>query len=106
MERINWHEEPISEENTHSEGNTQQPLGRMLVPVGQPAEEPQPPKKKRRRQEGDKTRRRLIIHIVILVVLLTLIGLGIHDFLYEGPRQGVPRPNTPVQVHGDSLSGE
>lgn len=93
MERINWHEEPIA--NSH----TQQPLGRMLVPVGETAEEP--PKKKRRRQSDNRERRRLIIHIVILLMLLAIICFGIYYFLHEGPRQGVPQPKA-VQV--DSAS--
>ena len=115
MEKINWHEEPINE------NNARQPLGRLLVPVGQQATEEQPKmmvpvgqptaeepqKKKRCNVEDDKRkRRRFIIHIVILVVLLALIVLGIHDFLYEGPRQGVPQPKTSIQVDDESVSEE
>lgn len=97
MERINWHEKPIAD------SGTQQPLGRMLVPMGQPDEE-EKPKKRRRVQDDGRKRRRLIVHLVILVVLLALIVFGIRDFLYEGPRKSVPQPNAAVRVSGDSLS--
>ena len=99
MEEINWHEEPIA-------GNeTQQPLGRMLVPVGQ-AEEEEPPKKKRRRKKDDgNERRRLIIHIVILVVLLCLIVFGLYYFLHEESRQGIPQ-NEAARIEADSLPAD
>jgi hypothetical protein len=93
MERINWHEEPVTE------NHPPKPLGRMLVPTGQSDEEP--PKKKRRRQVDDKERRRFIIHMVILAVLLAIIGYGIFDFLYEGPREEIPLPKA-VQVDSNS----
>ena len=86
MEEINWHEEPITNHDT------QQPLGRMLVPVGQPEKEE--PKKKRRRQSGGNSERRhLIIHIVILVLLLAFIVFGLIYFLHDGQKQGVPLPD-------------
>ena len=99
MEEINWHNEPIA-------GNdTQQPLGRMLVPVGQSEEEP-PKKKRRRKESGGNERRRLIIHIVILVVLLCFIVFGLYYFLHEDSRQDIPQINTSVQVGNDSLSDD
>ena len=88
--------EIIWQDGNASEKAPQQPLGRMLVPVGQSNEEP--PKKKRRRKSDGNERRRLIIHIVILVVLLGIIGFGLYSFLHEEPRQGIPQPNASSQV--------
>jgi len=83
---------------------TQQPLGRMLVPVGQDYEEQEPPKKKRhRKKNGGNERRRLIIRIAILVVLLGLIIFGICDFLHEGPKQSVPHSDS-TQVDSTSVA--
>ena len=86
MEKINWHEEPLTNHDT------QKPLGRMLVPVGEPQKE-EPIKKRRRQKGGYSERQRLIIHVVILVLLLAFIVFGLIYFLHDGQKKGVPLPD-------------
>ena len=84
MEEIKRHEEPAGQ--TYS----QQPLGRILVPVNQDYEEEQKPKKRRRQNDTNRERRKLIVHIAILVLLLAIIIFGIIYFLSEGKQQEIP----------------
>lgn len=110
----------ITTDNWQQRNDNPQPLGRVLVPVGQgydeqetkpgrgmpvPVEqdnkEEQKPQKRRRQANPGKERRRLVVHIIILVLLLAIIIFGISYFFGEGKQQEIPLPNKEQTLNED-----